>query len=183
MILSALELLMKNDFFCFGDTHWRQIDGTAMGAPPAPACATLYFAVHEVTLLKQFGKHLLFYGRFIDDAVGIWTAPSDPLEDAAQWASFQQKLNSFGSLSWEVSHRSDSVDFMDLNISISTGRITAKIFEKSQNLYLYLPPTSCHTPGILRGAVIGMIHRCHCLTTHKQDFIHQVELLFHRFVA
>ena len=51
MILEALELLMRNNLFQFGDTYWKQIDDTAMGAPPAPAYAALYYAIHKLYLI------------------------------------------------------------------------------------------------------------------------------------
>jgi hypothetical protein len=54
MILEALEMLMRIFFFKFGNTYWRQTNGTAMGAPPAPAYATIYYDIHEFYLLRQF---------------------------------------------------------------------------------------------------------------------------------
>jgi hypothetical protein len=54
---------MTHDVFKFGDTFWVQLSGTAMGAPPAPNYATLYFPQH---------LNLLYYGRYIDDGLGIW---------------------------------------------------------------------------------------------------------------
>ena len=180
MILEALELLMRNNLFQFGDTFWKQEDGTAMGAPPAPAYATLYYSVHELDLLHRFGKFLKFYRRYIDDAFIVWRASPDSLEDSQQWTLFKTSAMNFGLLTWKVEARSKIVNFLDLTISIENERLVTKIFEKPQNLYLYLPSSSCHTPGILKGTIIGMIYRYFALITYESDFILQVELFFHR---
>ena len=35
--------------------------GTAMGVPPAPPWATIFFGIHEETVLTQFGDKLQLY--------------------------------------------------------------------------------------------------------------------------
>ena len=35
-LMSALQLVMTNNVFTFGDTSWHQKTGTAMGTPPRP---------------------------------------------------------------------------------------------------------------------------------------------------
>ena len=179
-ILEALELLMRNNLFQFGDTYWKQTDGTAMGAPPAPAYATVYYAIHEIELTQKFGRFLKFYRRYIDDAIAIWQSSPDEGEDILQWELFKTAMDNFGSLTWKVESRSTAVNFMDLSISIKNNRLVTKIYEKPENLYLYLPSASCHTPGIIKGTVIGMIYRYYVLISSQSDYIAQIETFFHR---
>ena len=51
-----------------------QLLGTAMGTSAAVMWATLYDAYHEVhTLLPNHGHNLLYFIRYIDVILGIWT--------------------------------------------------------------------------------------------------------------
>jgi hypothetical protein len=43
------------------------------------------------------------------------------------------------------------------------------LYEKPLNLYLYLPPSSAHPPGVLTGLIYGMIRRAYRLTTDPND--------------
>ena len=70
-LMDALCLLMTNNVFQFGDTYWLQKVGTAMGAPPAPPWATIFFGIHKETVLAQFGDKLQLYYFFINDVLGI----------------------------------------------------------------------------------------------------------------
>ena len=72
VMMDALHLLMTNNVFQFGDTYWPQKAGTAMVVPPAPPWATIFFKIHEETVLAHFGDKLQLYCCFIDDILGIW---------------------------------------------------------------------------------------------------------------
>ena len=50
-IIEALDILMKNNIIQFDDLFFRQKNGTAMGAPPAPPYATIYFAIHKLNIV------------------------------------------------------------------------------------------------------------------------------------
>ena len=184
-IIQGLRLIMDNNLFQFGDTYWLQIDGTAMGAPPAPPWATLTFGVTETAILRK-NRHpqLHFYKRFIDDVIGIWLVHPDPVVDKQQWSSFTKHLNSYDGLVWEVEKRALMVNYMDLKISIlPTGFLHTNLYEKALNLYLYLPPHSTHPKSLLSGLIAGSIHRILSLCTDFSDQRSHINRLYLRLCA
>jgi hypothetical protein len=79
-ILDALELVMRNNIMKFGDTHFLQLIGTAMGTPVAVMFANLFFGFHEKKLIPKYQgnlKCLQKHFRFIDDVFRIWLGSTD----------------------------------------------------------------------------------------------------------
>ena len=179
-LLDALEIVMSNNLFKFGDTFWLQNNGAAMGSPPCPAWATMYFARYEDASCDAFSDQILFYKRYIDNVFGIWLR--QPGDDAT-WAAFQAHMN-HSALVWDFSERSRSVTFLDLNITIqANGRVTTDLYEKPLNLHAYLPPHSAHPPGVLRGLVKGMLYRCKVLCSHPEDQRRHIYNFYRRLLA
>ena len=58
---------------------------------------------------------------------------------------------------------------MDLTITIVDGKIETTIFEKAQNLYLYIPPHSSHPRGVLTGLICGQVLRFRRLCSKRSD--------------
>ena len=173
-ILEAMRIIMKNNIFEFGDCYFLQLLGTAMGTSAAVMWATLYFAYHEVfTLIPKHGAHLPYFKRFIDDMFGVWTG------NHAQWLEFCNDVNNFGVLTWDILEQtpSDSVDFLDLTLSIRGNKIVSRTFQKKMNLYLYIPPTSAHPAGCIKGTIYGLVRRYYAQNTFRKDFVHFVSLL------
>ena len=71
VLLDEIRLLMTNNVFQFGEIYWLQKVVTAMGAPPAPPWATIFFGIHEETVLAQFGNKLQLYRCLINNVIGI----------------------------------------------------------------------------------------------------------------
>lgn len=168
LFLNVLEIVMTRNVFSFDDTYWLQIAGTAMGTSTACMYATMYYAKHERTsILPTYGDQLLYFKRFIDDIIGIWTGG-----DCPAWTQFRRDL-SFGSLQWETSMLSNSVVYLDLEISIDpdSRRLTTRTYQKPMNLFLYIPPTSAHAPGVLKSIVFGNLQRFWRQNTHRTDFV------------
>ena len=71
-----------------------------MGAPPAPPWATIFFGIHEETVLARFRQKLQIYRCFINEVLGIWLVDPDPVEDRRQWTSFVELMQDYYGLEW-----------------------------------------------------------------------------------
>lgn len=185
-VVAGLTIIMKYNYFRFGDTIWKQLQGTAMGTPPAPPYATIFYGILEEKLLanRRFQANIVLYLRFIDDVIGIWHV-ADPLTNPHTWEAFKAKMNhrQFG-LTWEHTNLVRTVDFMDLTISLTAeNRITTTLFEKASNLHLYIPSHSAHPPGLISGIVYGSLFRIHTLCSDEEDKRAKTRLFFHRLLA
>ena len=178
-ITDALDIVMKNNIFMFGDMHFQQKTGTAMGAPPAPPWATIYMAISENQFLP-YQKNLRLYKRFIDDVIGIWRWDGD----SKKWDYFKTRLNNpFFELQWEISDLKKQINFMDLTITLEGNKIVTTLFEKPNNLHLFIPSKSCHPPGLLRGMINGHVYRIRKLCTHPPDQLEKLQRYFRCLLA
>ena len=151
-VREVLRLVMTMNIFTFGDLTFKQLNGTAMGTPPVPPYATVYYGIYEEKFLPKYLQRIVCYRRFIDDVIGIWCPNHNYKMDDTEWTSFNDTMNAFPGLTWELSERSNMVDFMYMTITINnSNKIETTLFEKKMKLHLYIPPHSAHPPGLLPG--------------------------------
>lgn len=181
-LIEALEIVFRNNVVRFGDLYRKQISGTGMGKPPAPPWANTFMAIKEDQFLPVYQAQLPFYKRFIDDIIGLWLCDPDPAEDERLWSEFVACINDWHGLKWIFSKRSFSINFMDMTISISNGGIETTLFEKKQNLYLYIPPSSAHPPGMISGLIFGGVLRIERLCSKKEDVENKLVQLYRRLL-
>lgn len=132
LILRLLRLVMTSNVFKFGETFWIQLIGTAMGTPCACAYATIFFAYYErKNLLPQFKNNLILYVRFIDDILRVWR---ETHENPTNFHRFKTALNEQCKLKWKTEELSNSVNFLDVIISLTGGKVQTKTFQKTKNL-------------------------------------------------
>ena len=180
-LITAIKIVMLYNVFQFSDTYWHQLNGTAMGHPPSCMWATLYYSAHEEYLMKKYAAYLLYYRRYIDDVIMVWDFDGTPAAD--RWYKEFLQETSFGLLRWEATEPTDTVIFLDVSVTLHQGRLSNRLYEKALNLYLYLPPSSAHPPGVLAGLITGMILRILRLNsdpTHRQEYI---QSFYNRLIA
>ena len=95
-VIKAMEIVMRNNIFEWGNMYFLQLLGTAMGTSAACMWATIYFALHESnTLIPNYTLSLALFRRFIDDIFGIW------IGNSKDWETFKNECNNFGILTWD----------------------------------------------------------------------------------
>ena len=183
VLMDALCLVMNNNVFQFGDTYWLQKLGKAMGAPTAPPWATIFFGIHEETVIQQFVDKLQLYCSFINDVLGIWMVEPNQSKDHQQWTSFVALMQDYYWLEWIFEERLDKVNYMDMTIAIRKDRIITSISEKAMNLYLYIPSHSAHPLGVITGLVSGNILRIHSLCSKEDDINRRMKEFYARLLV
>ena len=180
LILELLSIIMTHNVFKFGDLHYHQLSGTAMGTAVAPIFALLYYGIHEeTTLLPKFRSNIIYYRRFIDDIFVLWNPLHD---DDCNHVSFEKDL-AFGKLEWKMEPPTTKTVFLDLNIEINRGKIKTSTHHKPLNLHLYIPPKSAHPPKVLYGLIAGSIRRFWLQNSNPKDYRKNIVFLFDRLVA
>ncbi len=129
-LISALEIVFRNNLIQFGNTYWRQTSRTGMGIAPAPPWATIYFAIHKNNILPCWAPQIQLYQRFIDNVIGIWLSHPCPQTNKTLWATFKQDMQKWHGLEWEFSTLSHSCSFMDLKLTITNGKIHSTLHKK-----------------------------------------------------
>ena len=173
LILTLLKIIMTNNVFRFGDLYFLQTDGTAMGTCVAVMYASLYCAYRERTLIiPKYRHNIVYYKRFIDDIFCLWRDTS-----TYTWQDLQKDLPQ-GMLRWTMHPPALEQVFLDLTIQIEadTGKIVTRTYQKPLNLHLYLPASSAHPPGVLKGLVIGTLYRYWLQNTNRDDYVRLVTL-------
>ena len=185
-VKEAMETIMRFNIFEFGNLRIHQLRGTAMGTSSACIWATIYYAIHEnETLLPRYSKYL--YGgrmlRFIDDICAIWIfEPGENQATSLPWKEFCADLN-FGRLTWAITKPSRHAIFLDLNLHIIGSRIKTSTYQKAMNLYLYLPGSSAHTLGMIKGTIYGQLLRYYEHNSVYKDYLNVACLLYTRLLA
>ena len=121
--------------------------------------------------MREVGDRLGVYCRYADDIIGKAEA-----EDLDRIAAVVKSWNA--NIQVELGCSGSCVPYLDINVMLENGEISYSLFRKPQNLYLYLPRTSCHPEAVFRSVASG---ECSRLTRRcQQQSVLSRELAFTR---
>ena len=192
-ILTMLRFVLLNCYILnsFDNKVYLQINGTAMGTPCAVVFANLFMLWHHnklkrlfytnPTSLNTYSNHSLpkIYKRFIDDLFLMFSSITDAqyfikcfnlVHPAIKVSNPQYSLSS---------ENFPHVDILDITVYITShpwivGRtfykLCTKLYSKSCNTYMYLPPFSLHKSHIHGNWIKSEINRLRINCSVDTDF-------------
>lgn len=184
-ILELMEWVLRNNIFQFGDSWYKQLQGTAMGTPLAVPFACLFVAELEYQISSKYLTSFVptYYKRYIDDIFMITRTK----EEAELF------INIFNSIVPTIRCGSVSIDFnsgifLDIEVYkgtrfITTNILDVRIYQKAQNRYLYLAPNSFHRRDIYKSTIISELNRYRLCCSNDEEFLNIKVLFFQRLVA
>ena len=125
----ALHYLLDNIFIRFGSKLYRQIVGISMGTNCSPLVADLFLFCYE----KDFMLSLSYNNQ--NDIIEAFNSSSRYLDDLLNIDNpyFKQMVGQIYPTELQLNTASSSdteAQFLDLNLSISNGIVSSKIYDK-----------------------------------------------------
>jgi hypothetical protein len=165
-IFDLLVWVLRNNWVEFNGRTWLQTKGVAMGTPVAVVFSCLYMMCLETdyqtecsTLDKPWP---VFFRRFIDDGMGVWTGSRQALEAwLARYNSFFPGIH----ITWTINDT--SIEILDIVFSKGkrfkeSGLLDTCTHQKALNRYLYIPWRSYHPRHAKIAFIYGELRR-YCL--------------------
>ena len=138
-LVELSDTVLNNNFFEFDGKIYRQKRGTAIGTKMAPSYAILFMDKFERDFLGKTELKPYVWWRYIDDIFMVWEHGEEALKE------FLQKLNStHPSMKFTWKYSSETIDFLDVQVSLSEGSLITDLYVKPTDTHQYLHASSCH---------------------------------------
>ena len=171
VLISLLEIVLKNNIFEFNGECFLQLQGTAMGTKLAPAYANIFMDQLEQTILSSAPLKPSYYKRYIDDILMLWPHSINDL------MNFITALNNYHPLiKFTFEHSHEQITFLDVNVFKGpnfhiTNKLDVATHIKPTNKQAYLHAKSYHPPGTSKGIIIGEMKRYLRTNSRAESFI------------
>ena len=164
-LVKIAEFVLKNNYFQFSGKVYQQISGTAIDTKFAPPYACIFMDQVESKFLQTQKFQTLVWFRYIEDIFFIWTHGENSLKN------FMIELNNFNpnfKFTYEFSEA--SINFLDLNVKLSNGKLQTSLYVKPTDSHQYLHFQSSHPNHTKRSIVYSQTLRVSRACSQKEDY-------------
>ena len=144
-IQALLTQCLNENVFSFGNQHYRQKLGIAMGNPCAPPIAILFLDKLERQTLENISKKPKFLVRYIDDYAGLWIHGEKAL---LEFLAHMNTVHDTVKFTIEHSGQGQGVPFLDTLVTIEAHgdrtTIETELYIKPTNSGIILHYHSAH---------------------------------------
>ena len=187
-IITLLHYVLFNCYVIniFDNKVHLQINGTAMGTPCAVVFANLFMLWHHYKILNSYTNPLnspmlpLIYKRFIDDLFLVFKKLEDALYFIRCFNNVHPTIRVENpQISNCTSNNELYVDILDITVKIKSCpwlggeihyKLITKLFSKTCNTHMYLPPFSLHQAHIYPNWIKGEINRIRIICSDNADY-------------
>ena len=155
-VIRALELILSACFVTFEGCKYESTDGIPTGLAVASIVANIYLWHLDCFIAEQAGELLQLIRRYVDDLLLLCCGSHQWLGEILHRWHPSLRFELSGSM-----EASRQVQYLDVNLGIQDDRsVTWSLFNKPQNLHLYIPACSNHPPAAFKSLQIGGFIRC-----------------------
>ena len=165
--LQLIELVLKMTTFHFNGRYFSQKQGVAMGTKMGPSVACIFMGYLEELFFADYEHSTpMLYRRYIDDIVGAASCPEEELQ------SFIDHLTNFNSsIKYTYTISSNTVTFLDLQLTIDNNHIKSCVHFKPTDSHNYLLYSSSHPPSCKQSIPFSQLLRIKRCCSDNDDVI------------
>ena len=164
-LIKMAEFVLKNNYFQFSDKVYQQISGTAIGTKFAPPYACIFMDQVESKFLQTQKFQPLVWFRYIDDIFFIWTHGEKSLK------KFMMEFNNFNpNIKFTYEFSEASINFLDLNVKFSSGKLQTSLYVKPTDCHQYLHFQSSHPKHTKKSIVYSQTLRVSRACSQEEDY-------------
>ncbi|XP_078506952.1 uncharacterized protein LOC144767356 [Lissotriton helveticus] len=170
MLVTMMDIILNQNFIVFDKRWYKQTRGVAMGSRFSPSFANLYMGALEADMIwsirgTKWIDYILYWGRYIDDCLLIWSGPETTLMDFCAYLNDNEMNMRF------TTHISTSkVSFLDIELYVKNETLHSKLFRKTTACNSVLHSNSSHPIHQIYGIPYGEFMRARRNCSEEQEF-------------
>ena len=160
------EIVLKHNYFEFGQGVYQHILDTVIGTKFAPPYANIFMAGLEEEIFKIPKFKPFLWLRYLDDIFCLWTEVVDKLKE------FFNYLNEFHpSIKFTMEYSEKQINFLDVIIAKSDlgEKLCSSLYTKLTDAHQYLHAASCHRAEYKNSIAYGQAIRLKRICSDEND--------------